>query len=221
MARRVFVDAMNLIRGEPSLARLEDTQGPAAARRALLRLCRDYIARSGDDNEYIIVFDGGDDNSNESLDDPALLVRYAGERSADEVIIEQATDAQALGYQAWVVSNDNEVRAAGSHVVRPEVFYEALIRRPPPTAPVSRDILARRLVAHLAARGHVPTAADDGLVSVVKDLLDYYLPAASMQKLAKKIEAVLRERTRVTPDPDPQKTVQRELKVFLEQESAR
>jgi predicted RNA-binding protein with PIN domain len=220
-ARRVFVDALNVIRANPSLAKLEDERGTPAACRELLRLCRDYVTRAGAGAEFAIVFDGRDADGGDVGASAAFLTLYAGERTADAVIIEKADDARALGIDVWIVSNDAEVRAAAAHAIRSEEFYEDLTRRPParePRAERGPAERAQRLVAHLAEAGHLPprAAADAALVADLAAHLDYYsLGEPHVQKLAKKLEAVFRERARVTPDPDPQKAFQRELKKFL------
>ena len=150
-----------------------------------------------------------------------LLVICSGEKTADEIIMERAGDARAVGQEAWIVSNDAEVRAAGTHTIRSEDFYDDLIRRPLPREPESQDELARRLVAHLIAAGQLPSNAvsDSGLIADLARHLEYYSGAMPLQKLAKKLESIFRERTRVKPDPDPQKVFQRELKAFLATEN--
>jgi predicted RNA-binding protein with PIN domain len=220
MSRRVYVDAMNVIRTNPSLARVEDERGNIAARRELLRLCREYLAREGGSAEYTVVFDGGDSGLDDAEDSGSLVVICSGEKTADEIIIEKAEDARALGHEAWIVSNDAEVRAAGTHTIRSEDFYDDLIRRPTPREPESQDELAKRLVAHLVAAGHLPSnaASNSGLAADLARHLEYYSGAMPRQKLSKKLEAVFREHTRVEPDPDPQKSFHRELKAFFGKE---
>jgi predicted RNA-binding protein with PIN domain len=176
MSRRVLIDAMNVIRANPSLLKVEDRRGIAAARQELLRLCGEHVERAGRGAEYTIVFDGADSGATDVDAAGALLIIYAGERTADEVIIEKAEDARALGHEAWVISNDAEVCAAGTHAMRSEEFYEALISRPPSPAPSSRSEMAKRLVEHLVAAGHLPrnAAADANLIDDLTAHLDYY-----------------------------------------------
>jgi len=217
MSRRVLIDAMNVIRTNPSLARVEDELGNAAARRELLRLCGEYIAREGGGAEYAIVFDGGDSGLDDAAGLGLMVVICSGEKTADEIIIEKAEDARALGHEAWIVSNDAEVRAAGTHAIRAEDFYDELLRRPVLRESDSKNEQAKRLVAHLVAAGHLPSNAvsDAGLAADLARHLEYYSDAMPLQKLAKKLESIFREHARVGPDPDPQKTFLRELKAFF------
>lgn len=221
MSRRVFIDAMNVIRSDPSLARIEDKHGSAAAKRELMRLIRLYMEREGSDAEHTVVFDGMDSNPMEVESAGMLHVIYSCERTADEVIIEKADDARALGHEAWIVSNDAEVCSAGTQTIRSEEFYETLIHRRAPREPVAKNDLAKRLVAHLVAAGRLPSNAtnDSGLVADLARHLEYYLQGTvSAQKLAKKLESVFHDHTNVTPDPDPQKIFYRELKGFFSRE---
>ena len=219
MAKRIFIDGMNVIRCNLSLARLEETRGNDASRRELLRLLKGLMEREGAGAEWTVVFDGALRGPGDKESEGALTVIFSGERTADELIVEAAADSVALGHETHIVSNDAEVRCDGGRAVRSEEFYEELIRRPPKRKSADKGDLAGKIVAGLVRSGHLPppAAGDARLLSELTSTLEYFSHGrVQSNKLAKRLESFFRERANVSPTPDPQKTFHRALKTFFE-----
>jgi predicted RNA-binding protein with PIN domain len=237
MAHRVFIDALNVVRGNVSLAKLEERRGLGAAQRELLRLVRDHVRHREDRTEWIVVFDGTADEYAEFASDEAILVLFSEDRSADEIIVERANDALALGHQTWIVSNDAEVRADGALATRAEDFYADLVRVAPSREPANaariyeemtrhasaEDVgpatdAGRRLIARLVERGHLPaSAATDARLAddLARELARLSVRGIPAQKATKRLETFLRQRAAVHPESDPQKIFYRALKEML------
>ena len=120
---------MNFIRGNLSLEKIEREQGVLAAKRQCLLLLTDYARRHDGVDEWVVVFDGPDDEATDVAYPESLYTIYGEDRSADEIIRERAFDALAVGDAVAIVSNDREVRIEGAAHTRVEEFYATLIRR--------------------------------------------------------------------------------------------
>jgi hypothetical protein len=238
MARRIYIDANNVIRGNVSLDKIEEQQGSVAAGRHLLRLVRELAKRAGGRAEWIVVFDGPSDDAAAPGADSAVQAIFAEGRSADEIIVEMANDAVAVGHEVAIVSNDAEVRADGASAMRAEEFYaelisrephrepklpltayEELLRRPPAPDPAGDADAARRLIVRLVELGFLPASAirDPGLVGeLARELLRCAIDNLPPQKIGKRLEPFFRQRLNVRPDPDPQKKLQRAIKDAIE-----
>ena len=240
MPGRIFIDAMNVIRSNPSLARLEEKSGNRAAQLELIRLVRQYAERR-DGTDCTLVFDGPATAAIEANPGRSTLIIYSEDEKADQVIIRLAQDAVALGYGTLIVSNDAEVRAEGANFMRAEQFYEILLRRPAPKneispeaefyeqwfqsaasrAPEGLDEIARRLIATLVENRLLPASmiGDQRLKAELADLLkDCSAQRLSLPKVAKKLESFLATRSTAAPKPDPQKLTLRALKTILAKE---
>ncbi len=240
MTRRVFIDAMNVIRSNISLAKSEQSQGSVAEGRKLLHLVREYSRRTGEQAEWVVVFDGPSDDSAEKDDNKSVQAIFSEERSADEIILEMAVDAVAVGHEVVIVSNDAEVRVEGAPAMRVEDFYADLIHQPPPretevATETYEDLMrsrfaeelaakaevGRRLIAGLVELGHLPTSAahdarlGNDLLQEIDVCSTRHLP---LQKAGKRLESFFRRRIIVIPDPDPQRVFFRALKDALSKE---
>lgn len=220
MKSRLYIDGNNIVRSNPSLALLEQRDGAVAARDELLTLVRRWADRHGD-WDVELVFDGGRDGGGDVELFGPVTVRFAWDRSADELILDSATHAVSLGAPVRIASSDRGVRVPGAAWVVAEDFYDELARRPKAAKPVVADQPpeARGLVAHLAAAGHIPASAkgDRRVVDALAAVWDYYVHSGKASgKVAKQLEVTLREVTKVTPDPDPEKQVLRAVKAFLD-----
>lgn len=241
MARRVFVDAMNVIRCNLLLARFEDDHGSVAAGRELLRLVGGLAQRVGGHTEWIVVFDGPSDEGAPADADGLVLAVFGEGRSADEIIVERVEDALAVGHEAVIVSNDTDVRVEGASDMSSQEFYDGLVSLPPPVEKqipgetyedqmqsraaqetAGKADALRGLLARLVELGHLPAAAA-GDVDLARDLAREiergraaHLP---LQKIAKQIESFFRKRMTVAPDPDPQRSFFRAVKEGITKQS--
>jgi predicted RNA-binding protein with PIN domain len=217
LPKRNFIDGYNVIRCNVPLAALEERAGNAAARDELIRLVRKYIERAGD-AEWTIVFDGRGDGPGDKTRSGPLLCVFSESRTADEIIVESAADAAALGHEVVIVSNDAGVRCEGAAPMRSEDFYDELIRRPQIIPAREDESTAGALIAHLVGAGHLPRgcAADDALRADLAAQLEYFSHGnVPPNKLANKIEPFLRTHAPVTPTPDTQKIFSRAVKAFF------
>ncbi|MCC6157935.1 MAG: NYN domain-containing protein [Deltaproteobacteria bacterium] len=225
MAAIILIDAWNLIRTTPSLAKTEERDGNAAARRRLIEQVREAAERESPDVAWELVFDGASDHAGSIERVGRVTVIWCAPRSADEVIVERAKDSVALGRKTLIVSNDREVRAEGADAMWTVDFHEHLLQREPifesvPAAgkpPKSRTPTGGALATFLVERGHLKRA--DRTAKLEEDLkhwIDYVkIGANAPNKLAKRIEIQLRGSLQLHPDPDPEKTVYRSLKEFF------
>jgi predicted RNA-binding protein with PIN domain len=225
--KRIFIDAWNVIRTTPSLAQHERSKGNAAARARFLEQVARAFERESAASEWVVVFDGSSDGHGEWEKAGGALVRYCAPRSADDVIVEMAADAVAAGAETVIVSNDRAVEHPGARRMLTTDFEERLLSgapifaeakvAPPPVRRGAPKVTA--LVEHLMRAGHLaPGAAGDAkLHEALRHALDYAsVGAGAANKTAKRLEKQLRALTRVSPDPDPEKTLFRSLKAFFE-----
>ena len=218
-ARRIIIDGYNVIRTNPSGSRIELASGNAAARQWLVDLCRRAMMPG---EQWHIVFDG--DGSGEAADSPGaqLCVRFAAPRTADALIRDMAFDAAATGSDCLIVSSDREVRHEGCAFQDSAGFYDYLLRcggkqgaAPPDAAPEIID----KLLAYLAECGHIKKGEfiSAALRDALNQLLRYFAAEkVKPQKIARDVEQMLREGMRITPEPDTEKAVFRNIKHFFE-----
>ncbi|MBZ0273270.1 NYN domain-containing protein [bacterium] len=214
MTCRFIIDGMNVIRTSPTLWRVEERKGIAAAQEEFLRLVRRHAQRRPD-VEWIVVFDGYGEIGLEG----GVECVFAHPRTADEAIVDAAIDAVAVGADVVIVSTDHAVRADGAAYLTSQEFYEDLIRRDAPPPRVADETQwACELLSVLEQKGHLrPEAGANGaLVAELARQLEYLGRGRPPQKMAKKIEATLRGAARVLPSPDPEHQVARALKEFFE-----
>lgn len=110
MRRVIFVDGYNLIYATPALAALLQSDLALARERLLQRLIARYRHTP---HEVIVVFDGdGPAETSQSIPGYSrgcVVFSQRGEK-ADPVIVRLAGEWIAAGFEAWVYSNDGEVR---------------------------------------------------------------------------------------------------------------
>ncbi|MCZ7584628.1 MAG: NYN domain-containing protein [Deltaproteobacteria bacterium] len=173
---RYFIDGTNVIRTNLSLAKIETERGGEAAREALLRLIERRSSNS--DADWTVVFDGGRTGAADVERRGDLTIRYAWDRSADEIVLEDARNALAVGAETIVVSSDQALHLRGAHAVLAQDFYEDLLRKKAPSPARADAGAGARLLAYLAERGVVDekTARDAALGAALSGQLDYFLP---------------------------------------------
>ncbi len=226
MAAIILIDAWNFVRTTPSLAKIEERDGNAAARQTLIEQVREAAERESPDVAWELVFDGASDHAGSIERVGRVTVIWCAPRSADEVIVERARDSVALGRKTLIVSNDREVRAPGAEAMWTVDFHEHLLQREPifesAVAPKKsargRAPTGGALATFLVERGHLKDADRTAkLEADLKHWIDYVkIGANAPNKIAKKIETQLRQSLRIFPDPDPEKAVYRSLKEFFE-----
>ncbi|MCL4233181.1 MAG: NYN domain-containing protein [Deltaproteobacteria bacterium] len=226
MAAIILIDAWNVIRTTPSLAKIEERHGNAAVRARFIELVREAAERETPDVRWELVFDGASDHAGSIERVGLVTVIWCAPRSADEVIVERARDSVALGRKTLIVSNDREVRADGAEAMWTVDFHEHLLQREPifeAIAPKEKPSKGRTptggaLATFLVERGHLKSAdRTPKLEADLKHWIEYVkIGANAPNKIARKIETQLRQSMRIHPDPDPEKTVYRSLKEFFE-----
>ncbi len=218
-ARRIIIDGYNVIRTNPSGSRIEQDKGGTAARQWLVDLCCSAMT-SGE--RWQIIFDG--DGSGEACDSSGaqLSVRFAAPRTADELIRDLAADAVATGSQCLIVSSDREVRLESCAFQDSAAFYDWLLRHAGQHNPEASDTapeMIDKLLAYLAECGHIDKGAfiSEALRDALNEMVRYFAAEKiKPQKIARGAEKLLREAVRLSPDPDPEKAVFRNIKHFFE-----
>jgi hypothetical protein len=182
-------------------------------------LCRRATAAG---EQWHIVFDG--DGRGEARDSAGaqLSVRFAAPRTADALIRDMAGDALATGIACLIVSSDGEVRLDGCAFQDSAGFYDALLRRAVKKAAAPPDRAAEiidKLLAYLSECGHIKKGVliPSELRNALRQLLTYFgAENVKPQKIARDVEQLLREGMRLSPDPDTEKEVVRNIKYFFE-----
>ncbi len=226
MSAIILIDAWNLVRTTPSLAKTEVRDGNAAARKTLIALVREAAEREAPDVAWELVFDGASDHAGSIERAGRVTVIWCAPRSADEVIVERARDSVALGRKTLIVSNDREVRTDGADAMWTVDFHEHLLQREPIFETVTRTEARPKakaptggaLADFLVERGHLRRVdRTPKLEADLKHWIEYVkIGASTPNKLAKRIETHLRAAARIEPDPDPEKKLYRALKEFFE-----
>jgi predicted RNA-binding protein with PIN domain len=217
MPERFLIDGTNLIRGNPSLDKLERLEGSHASRERLIELVK-AMANRGEERFWLIVFDGPGDVDAERRD--RVDVRYSGGQTADELIMEAARNALAVGAKATIVSSDNELTIDGAQTIKSQDFYDELVSfaKAPPKEDDSTQ-KALRIIEYLIEKGDLPSGAlkDSNRIRDLAQHLDYYSQGEiSSQKLAKKVEGIARKTGILGDAPDPQKIIYRNLKEYFD-----
>ncbi len=217
MPERFLIDGTNLIRSNPSLDKLERIEGSHASRERLIELVKAMADREKK-RFWLIVFDGPGDVDAERRD--RVDVRYSGAQTADELIMEAARNALAVGAKVIIVSSDNELTIDGAQTIKSQDFYDELVSFT--KAPKEDDSTqkALRMIEYLIEKGNLPSGIlkDSKRIRDLAQHLDYYSQGEmSSQKLAKKVEGILRKTGILGDAPDPQKEVYRNLKEYFQQ----
>jgi len=217
--RRIIIDGYNVIRTNPSGSRIELAGGGAAARQWLVDLCRRAMRPQ---EQWHIIFDG--DGGGEAGDSSGaqLSVRFAAPLTADALIRDMAADALATGIDCLIVSSDGEVRAHGCALQDSGSFYDYLLRRGGKKAASPPDRAAEiidKLLAYLSECGHIKKGVtlSAELRDALGELLRYFgAEKIKPQKIARDAEQLLREGMQLSPSPDTEKSVFRNMKHFFE-----
>jgi hypothetical protein len=218
-ARRTIIDGYNVIRTNPSGARLEQTQGGEAARQWLIDLCLRALPNG---EQWTVVFDGDGIGLSRDAGGAEFSVRFAAPQTADEMIRDMGFHAAALGASCLIVSSDNDVRTDGCAFQDSSGFFDHLLRHAGRRSAKPADDAgpaAEKLLAYLAECGHikssdcVPAETRDAL----RELIRYFAAERQKpQKIARAVESMLREGLRLAPEHDTEKAVFRNIKNFFE-----
>ena len=216
--RRILIDGYNVIRTNPTGSRIEQAGGGASARQWLIDLCRRAIR---DSEHWHVVFDGDGAGETRAVAGAQLTVRFAAPQTADALIRDMASDAAAMGAACLIVSSDHQVRLEGCEFQDSADFYDHLLRHVrkdgEPDCGAKEKIDG--LLANLAECGHIKMGAfiPQGLRRSMRELLEYSAAEkVKPPKIARDMERLLRESVRLFPEPDPQRSAFRSIKVFFE-----
>ena len=219
MAKQVLIDAYNVIRSNPSLARFEEQKGTPATIRRFVQMCWDAMDV---EDHWTIVFDGpGDPQTYETdADKRRLEVYFSGELEADEIIIDKARFALSKGRKVVIATSDFEIYEEGSGKISAFDFYDRLVSRPKIVEKQSAlTVSSTRILADVINAGHLPPSfqPDRQLLAQVDQVIEYYGDTLALKanKAAARIESLLREKADLIPSPDPEKQVLRVIKSSL------
>lgn len=215
----IIIDAYNVIRHNPGLARFEDEKGTAALVKHFVNLCWNAMTEN---EHWVVVFDG--EGVPENIFDIAkgktLELFFSGEVKADDIIIDQARVASFKGKHIIIATSDYALYEPGIEKMTAFEFYDLLVSKPKfhidskfeKPALVSPTLI----IVELKKAGHLSLeyAPDAETQLELKGIIEYYddLLKEKANKAAKKVEAVLRKRTKVHPANDSYKQVNRTLK---------
>jgi len=212
-----LIDGYNIIRTNPSLERIEQAEGMEAAR---VQLCRMCSQKAPANDRFIIFFDG---DSEPMADIGSVEVRFSGLQKADAIIEEQANAAIYHGEKVFIATSDQDISVEGAAKINAYDFYEMLISRRNPFPSGEKEdhskdssTKAIQMMNWLVKQGHIPVNALQ-IPNLIK-MIQYLLSGSDIkpQKLAAKIEKLLRSSCKVTPDPDPEKVIFRALKNYFQ-----
>ena len=220
-AKRTIIDGYNVIRTNPSGARIEETRGGEAARQWLIDLCCHAIMPG---EQWTVVFDGDGIASSHDVGGAKLTVRFAAPQTADDLIRDMAFHGAAVGVNCLIVSSDNDVRLEGCAFQDSGGFYDYLLRHAGRKSahPVEVDDAGRtveKLLAYLAECGNIERGAFIAAATraALRELLTYFaVETCKPQKIACAVESMLRDGTRLIPSPDHEKIIFRNIKSFFE-----
>ena len=210
-----LIDAYNIIRSNPTLAAFEQKQGTPATVNHFVDLCRQV---QPPDEQWIVFFDGP--GQVQAFEEPAMEVLFSGELTADELIIDKARYLLSQGKEVVIASSDFDLYEKGAQKNNAYEFYDRLMTRPAQAAvdqpvPVNpADVLVfLKNAGHLPADYEPPTP----LVSELAQVLEYFGESIGKKanKAAAQIQTAVARHAPLSPNPDPEKQIQRALKAYL------
>jgi predicted RNA-binding protein with PIN domain len=221
-----LIDAYNIIRNNPSLALFEEESGTPATIQRFTAMCWEAMVEG---EQWVVAFDGhGEPETRTDKPGCRLEIHFSGDLKADDILLDQARFALTEGRKVILATSDFEVYEEGVEKMNAYEFYDLLVSRPlleqeheqpAATPPSSFSIKPMQVLSPLQESGHVPWGAEKekGLLLEIQQILEYYGEsiAKKANKAATRIEKALRKETTLTPDPDPEKVVQRAIKELL------
>lgn len=217
ISKMFIIDALNIIRHNPSLRSLEDAEGSRIVEEHFIKMCQKGIAAG---EYWFVVFDGPGDDRLFELSDRTLEIRFSQQIKADELIKDRARFMKSKGRQVIVATSDLELHTESDEVFSAFEFYDRLVSKPRKIVNLDvSPISSTEILNALADKGHINKSfcKSPNLARAVEDILDYF--GSSLQnranKAATQIEKVIRAQIPLVPTPDPEKSVIRTLKKII------
>lgn len=213
----VLIDALNVIRSNLPLARMEEREGSPAVVDHFVSLCMRVRPAN---EQWVVVFDGPDGPNAAAHRDEGIEVLFSGALQADDLIVDRARYALSQGRSVTVASSDAALAEQGATILSAYDFFDLLATRPRPATPEATPKMEPlALLDGLIRAGHLPPGytPPDSLARQIEQVLDYYgeILADKANKAAARIQRLLYESAPLAPRPDPEKAVVRSLKQML------
>jgi len=226
LAAFLIIDAYNVIRTNPSLARFEKEKGTKSTISHFFNLCWKAMVEK---DHWVVVFDGDGTPENRTDESKGIYLElfFSGTVKADDIIVDKARAGISQGQKITIASSDYGVYEPGVKKISSYDFYDILMSHPVSYEEnfefKKKSLDLKKIMAVLKKGEHLPGdfSLSDLLEKEIQDIIDDYgeFLADKANKAAKKIEAVLRKNTKVIPDPDPEKKVNRALKKIFREKS--